>query len=143
MTAEDVARWIHEAQPRQRVAWTDVPESKRQQLIATAAVVLQRIRSSEVDRLNTARAALRDAGGICEGQPRYGYRKENGKITPDDREQQAIAIMRRRRREGAKLREICTELEGRGIRPRRGKKWHPNTVRRVLEYGNRPFDRAG
>ncbi|MEY9988574.1 hypothetical protein ABIE67_000606 [Streptomyces sp. V4I8] len=37
------------------------------------------------------------------------------------------------------LREICAVLEAEDIRPKRGERWHPETVRRMLANpGDRP-----
>ncbi|MEU5927094.1 recombinase family protein [Streptomyces antimycoticus] len=34
--------------------------------------------------------------------------------------------------DGLSLREIVAALEAEGIRPKRGERWHPETVRRML-----------
>lgn len=155
MSPDELARLFHETyeglapqfgyktRKRSRVSWEEVPDDNKALMVATAAVVLDRLRDERAQQSKKARDEIRAVGGICEGQARFGYRKENGKVTPNDDEQKAIALIRRRRREGATLRAICSELEARGIRPRRGQRWHPNQVRRVLSYGNRPVDRAG
>jgi site-specific DNA recombinase len=92
-------------------------------------------------RLSAGRAAAKERAGYCEGQPRYGFKREAGKLAPDADEQSAVAVITRLRGSTppTSYREVCRELERRDIRPRRGSKWHPNTVRRIASRGNRPY----
>lgn len=92
-----------------------------------------------VVRLRGGRDAAKRRRGHCEGQPRYGYSRRGGKVKPDRQEQEAVAIMKRSKGRGMSYREIAGELASRGIQPRRGRAWHPDTVRRILERGNKPF----
>ena len=54
------------------------------------------------------------------------------KIVVDHAEQETIRLARTMNRRGVKLSEIAKELTRRGRMPR-GKAWHPNTVKRILE----------
>lgn len=93
-----------------------------------------------VMRLRAGRDAKKRRKGVCEGQPAYGFAKERGVVLPRRDEQAAVDVIRRLRAQTppASYRAIAGELEQRGIAPRRGEKWHPNTVRRIHARGNRP-----
>lgn len=102
-------------------------------------------RAMIVWRLALGREAVRRAGGYAEGHPRYGYRaRRGGGLEPDPDEQRGVALIRRLRRQTppASWRAIAAELERAGIKPRKGGTWHPNTVRRIHAYGNKPFARS-
>ena len=72
------------------------------------------------------------------GQVPYGWRLAEGgrMLQKDEEEQKAIAVIKDRRGKGYSLRAICTELDQKGYRPA-GKRWHPQTVKRVLEHEKR------
>lgn len=91
-------------------------------------------------RLKAGRRAAKERKGYCEGQARYGFKRSDGSIRPDTSEQTGADLIRRLRntRPPTSYREICAELERRGIRPRRGQRWHPEAVRRIYRYGNKP-----
>lgn len=93
-------------------------------------------------RLSAGRNASKERLGYCEGQPRFGFRREKGgTIAPHPSEQEAVDVIRRLRggSHPASYRAICDELERKGLRPRRGRRWYPNTVRRIYARGNAPF----
>lgn len=90
-------------------------------------------------RMKLGRDAVRRQRGFCEGQPRYGFAKKDGKVEPRPDEQAVVAVIKKLRGEGRTLREICAELEARKLRPRRGQRWHPNSVRQILNHKNRPY----
>jgi hypothetical protein len=54
------------------------------------------------------------------------------KLIPDEREQVAINRIRELHARGASLRFIAAALDSDGHRPKRGTRWHPETVKRVL-----------
>ena len=67
----------------------------------------------------------------------YSYGEEvdaNGRrvVVQQDTEAEACRIMAELRKNGATLREICAELERRGIPTKRGGTWSPKVVRSVL-----------
>lgn len=56
---------------------------------------------------------------------------EDGKLVPNQAEQDAIHLARQLRQDGASLRTVAAVLTSRGFAPR-GKSWHPQTVSRML-----------
>jgi DNA invertase Pin-like site-specific DNA recombinase len=77
--------------------------------------------------------AKKAAGGFIGGRPLYGYRIQGGELVADETEQEVVKLVRRLQRSGSSLRELADELDGRGYRPRTGRAWHPNTVRRIAQ----------
>ena len=62
----------------------------------------------------------------------FGWRELEGKLVADAGEVLAIALMREWRAAGISLRAICAKLELADVRTRRGGKWKPETVRKIL-----------
>lgn len=102
-------------------------------------VVAQWERETTVERVREAAAHLKRTGhrynlGRAIG---YSYGEEvdaNGRrvVVQQDTEAEACRIMAELRKNGATLREICAELERRGIPTKRGGTWSPKVVRSVL-----------
>ena len=69
------------------------------------------------------------------GRPPYGWRLSNDGVNlePEEREQQVIAAARMLRTQGLSLRHIGTQLAERGLQQRNGARWHPQTVKLVLD----------
>jgi DNA invertase Pin-like site-specific DNA recombinase len=67
------------------------------------------------------------------GSPPYGYRVADGSLIPDPAEQAALVRIAELRASGATLREIARELESDGHKPKRGERWHPESLRRIVE----------
>jgi DNA invertase Pin-like site-specific DNA recombinase len=91
-------------------------------------------------RLRSGREAKKRRKGVCEGAAPYGFTKSGGIVLPQRDEQVGVDLIRRLRKKNppTPLRAIIDELDRQGIRPRRGAKWHPATVQRIVERGNRP-----
>jgi site-specific DNA recombinase len=72
------------------------------------------------------------------GQVPYGWHvAEDGRmLREDETEQKAIVVIKDLRGKGYSFRAICTELEQKGFQSA-GKRWHPQTVKRVLEHESR------
>jgi DNA invertase Pin-like site-specific DNA recombinase len=67
------------------------------------------------------------------GSPPYGYCIADGSLVPDPAEQAALVRIAELRASGATLREIARELDYTGHKPKRGQRWHPESVRRIVE----------
>jgi DNA invertase Pin-like site-specific DNA recombinase len=67
------------------------------------------------------------------GSPPYGYCIADGSLVPDPAEQAALVRIAELRASGATLREIARELDSNGHKPKRGERWHPESVRRIVE----------
>jgi DNA invertase Pin-like site-specific DNA recombinase len=79
-------------------------------------------------------AAIRSAArGTTRGSPPYGYRVEDGQLVPNPAEQAVLMRIAELRTAGASIREIARALEAEGHRAKRAKRWHPETVRRIVQ----------
>lgn len=81
----------------------------------------------------TAALRAKKARGERTGSVPYGYRlKADGrKLTPDQREQKVVTLVKKLRGQGQTLHAIGDELARRGHRPRGGAGWHPDTISRI------------
>jgi len=82
-----------------------------------------------------AALAVKRAKGQRVGSVPYGYRlaDDGTHLEPDEPEQRTVALVRRYRDKGLTLRAIGQRLHRKGILPRSGKRWHPQTVARIAE----------
>lgn len=86
-----------------------------------------------VKRLTEGRTAKGSKGGYAYGAPRYGQQSVDGELTADEIEEQHVQQMERwRDEEGLSIRAIVARLNEQGIPSKRGGKWHPTTVARLL-----------
>lgn len=85
--------------------------------------VAQFDRSITVLKLRGARERQRNRGERCEGQKPFGSRPS---------ELEAISRMRRLRQSGSLPVDIANELNQFGVPTRHGKRWHANSVARIL-----------
>jgi DNA invertase Pin-like site-specific DNA recombinase len=83
-------------------------------------------------RMAAGRWAKHNKGGFAFGAPRFGQRAVDRELTPDETEQLTIARMVGLRNEGKSLRAIVETLNSERHLPKRGGRWHVETVRRVL-----------
>lgn len=63
----------------------------------------------------------------------YGYVREGGQLIPLETEQKALSHMRQLRTRGWSLRRIATALEAAGVPTKQGTRWHPQTLKDILE----------
>ena len=87
-----------------------------------------------VARLRAGRKEKAAQGGYAYGAPPYGWRAVGGELVEQPAEQVGRARARELRAAGASFREICRRLEAEQISPRRGDRWHPEAVRRMLQH---------
>lgn len=66
------------------------------------------------------------------GSPRFGLRAEGRELVADPTELATIARIVELRDVGGTLRSITEQLNGEGMRAKRGGRWHTETVRRIL-----------
>jgi DNA invertase Pin-like site-specific DNA recombinase len=84
-------------------------------------------------RLEAGRSRKREKGGYAgHGSPAFGYRAESRTLVAEDDEQETVARIVTLAEEGRSLREIVATLEAEGRQPKRGARWYPQTVARVL-----------
>jgi DNA invertase Pin-like site-specific DNA recombinase len=79
-----------------------------------------------------AALAAKKARGERVGQVPIGSRAEGDRLVVDEREAEAVALVRELRAAGWTIRAIADELTARGV-PCRGERWHPTTVQRLVK----------
>lgn len=103
-------------------------------------VFAQLDRGMPVAKLRRGRRIKGEKGEYAYGAPPYGWQAHKKELTEEELEQAGRARARQLRDEDElSYREICAVLEAEDIRPKRGERWHPETVRRMLaNSGDRP-----
>jgi DNA invertase Pin-like site-specific DNA recombinase len=94
--------------------------------------VAQYERAVIVRRMQSGRAEKAARGGYAYGSPAFGQRVQDGELIPDEAESAVVARIRELGAQGASLRQIAERLDAEGSKPKRGDRWHAQTVRRVL-----------
>ncbi|MEV0137908.1 recombinase family protein [Streptomyces globisporus] len=96
-------------------------------------VFAQLDRGMTVAKLRRGRRIKGETGQYAYGAPPYGWAAHKKALTEEEAEQAGRARARQLRDEDElSLREIVAVLEAEGLRPKRGERWHPETVRRML-----------
>jgi len=87
------------------------------------------------ERTRAIQANLRREGRRISGYVPYGYQlaRDGRTLLPIPEEEEAIVMMATLRAQGETLQAICDVLTERGYQPKRGSKWHRNTVRAIIE----------
>jgi site-specific DNA recombinase len=85
------------------------------------------------ERTSTA-LAHKKAIGEHVGSPAFGFRVEGVELVAVDVEIAAIELVKKLRADGMTLQAVADELNARSIATKRGGRWHPTTVKNVLEY---------
>lgn len=84
-------------------------------------------------RLREGREAKGKQGGYAYGAPRFGQRSEDGVLVEHEEEREVEDRIRQwADEEGLGPRPICNRLNEEGVPAKRGGKWHPTTVARIL-----------
>ncbi|MFE9200415.1 recombinase family protein [Streptomyces albidoflavus] len=83
-------------------------------------------------RLRNGRKTKAAAGGYAYGAPAYGQRAEDKALTVDSNEAAVLDQMRTWQAQGVSIRAIADRLNTAGIPTKRGGRWHPTTVNRLL-----------
>ncbi|WP_244888743.1 recombinase family protein [Streptomyces purpureus] len=85
-------------------------------------------------RLRNGRAAKAEKGGYAYGSPQYGWASDKDKnLVEVDAEQAGRARAKELRAEGLSYEAIGQKLAEEGHKTKRGGKWHPATVARLLD----------
>jgi DNA invertase Pin-like site-specific DNA recombinase len=83
-------------------------------------------------RLRVGRELKHRGGGYAYGAPSIGYRAEAGQLVPDPSEQRILERVRELAASGASLRTIAATLTDEGYPTRRGGRWQPTQIARIL-----------
>lgn len=73
-------------------------------------------------------------GWKVEGQEMVQGKLRGGRFVEDEKEQYIIGQIKHLKHEGQSLQGIAAWLNGQGIVAKKGGKWHPATVKNVVEY---------
>lgn len=95
-------------------------------------VFAQLERSMIAARLRAGRRMKAERGGYAYGSPGFGYRALDGVLVEDPSEQACIARVRELHGEGQSLRAIAAALAVEGFKPKRGERWHPSAIARLV-----------
>ena len=104
----------------------DPDDPMRTAMRQMAGVFAELERRLVIKRLRNGRQTARAAGKHAEGAYPYGEHPEH------PHEAETVRRMRKLAAEGRSLREIASVLKAEGHRPRRGERFHPSTVARIL-----------
>lgn len=94
-------------------------------------------------RLRDGRQAKASNGGYAAGSPPFGWRADGGELVHDEAEQAIISRMVEMREGGASLRAIAQALDTEAVPAKRGGRWSPSAVSRVLDPSARERARVG
>lgn len=112
----------------------DDPDDPSRKLIRQVlGAVNEYERSMIALRLRSGRRRKAEQGGFAYGSPPFGYRAEGGELVPDPDEQVIVEKVRLMADADMSLRQIAEALNSAGHRPRRGQRWHPQTVSRMMQ----------
>jgi len=115
----------------------DPDDPMRTAIRQVMGVFAQLDRALIAKRMRNGRKAKAAIGGYAGyGSPAFGQHSVDKELVTDKREAKVIARMRELRSEGLSYRLIAAQLNAEGLESKRGGRWHPQTVQRVL-------DRAG
>jgi site-specific DNA recombinase len=90
-----------------------------------------------VVRRTTRALALKRSRGEPVGNPPYGYEwARKGVLRICKTEQSTIRLAQKLRRGGLSCREVASQLDERGIKPRSGRQWNPDVVRKIAGERN-------
>jgi DNA invertase Pin-like site-specific DNA recombinase len=83
-------------------------------------------------RLRRGKRRKAQRKGFIGGRPPFGSQVVDRELAPDAAEAAAAERIRVLRGEGRSLRQIAAVLTEEGFRPRRGDRWHPEVLRRIV-----------
>jgi DNA invertase Pin-like site-specific DNA recombinase len=97
----------------------------RRALVQIQGIFAELDKNMTVAKLSKARKRIRDKGKKCEGKKAFGFHSDK----PEEKQTLTLMLALSKHYSAA---WIALELNKRGIKPRSGKKWHPNSVARIL-----------
>jgi DNA invertase Pin-like site-specific DNA recombinase len=113
---------------------TDDPDDPSRQLVRQIlGAVAQFERSIIALRLRAGRAKKANDGGFAFGSPPYGWQAVDGELVSVPEEQGTLADIQAMRDAGKSYREVAAVLNAAGIKPRRGRAWHPGVLNRLVD----------
>lgn len=111
----------------------DPADPSRRLIRQILGAVAEYERSMIALRLRAGRRRKAEQGGYAgDGSPPFGWQAVDGALAPVEAEQRALHRIRDLHAGGHSLRSIADALQAEGHRPKRGDRWHPQTLARVL-----------
>jgi DNA invertase Pin-like site-specific DNA recombinase len=111
----------------------DPDDPMRTAMRQMAGVFAQLDRALVIKRLKGGRRTKSEQGGYAGyGSPAFGTHSVDKQLAADPAEQAAISRMVALRAGGASIRAVCATLNAESLPSKRGGRWHPQTVARVL-----------
>lgn len=114
------------------IATTPEPRGHHRQPAKVLGAVAEHERSMIALRLRSSPKRGAKDGGYAYGTPLFGFRVDDGELVPDEGERETLDRARELREAGASIREIAATLNEEDRSTKRGARWHPTTVARVL-----------
>jgi DNA invertase Pin-like site-specific DNA recombinase len=114
----------------------DVGDPSRKLIRQVLGAVAEYERSMIALRLRSGRARKAADGGFAYGSPPFGYQAIDGELVPIAEEQATLTRIRELRGAGQSYREIGATLNAEGVKPRRGRAWHPGILSRLIGRPN-------
>jgi DNA invertase Pin-like site-specific DNA recombinase len=118
----------------------DPGDPSRKMIRQVLGAVAEYERSMIALRLRSGRARKAEAGGFAYGAPPYGYEAVDGELAPVADEQTTLTRIRRLHYDGKSFRIIAEALNAEGVKPRRGRAWHPGVLVRLIDRPNGASD---
>ena len=110
----------------------DPDDPMRTAMRQMAGVFAQLDRSLITKRLRDGRRLKAERGGFAYGAPPLGMRAVGGELVADADETATVERIRQLHSDGRSLREITAVLNTEGHATKRGGRWHPETLRRIV-----------
>lgn len=110
----------------------DPDDPMRTAMRQMAGVFAELERAMLVKRLRDARKHKASLGGHAVGGSPFGFRPGDWSLEEDPTEQETLALIKRLHTEGRNASEIARHLNDRGLLSKRGGRWHPTSVRRIV-----------
>jgi DNA invertase Pin-like site-specific DNA recombinase len=112
----------------------DPDDPMRTAMRKMAGVMYELDRRLVVARLRRGRRLKAERGGFA-GGVRYGFTTERKQLVPDQAEREVTRRIHLLHRGGLSIRKIADQLNAEQVPAKRGGRWHPTTVARVLHRG--------
>lgn len=111
----------------------DDPDDPSRRLIRQVLGAVSEYERSMISlRLKAGQARKRENGGYAAGAPPYGYIAQGRALVEHPQEQEVLSRIAQMKREGLSLRGMADALTAEGFRPRRGARWHPESLNLIV-----------
>ena len=110
----------------------DPGDPSRKMIRQVLGAVAEYERSMIALRLHSGRARKAQRGGFAYGGPPYGYAALDGELVEVADEQATLSRIREMYNEGKSYRAMAETLTAEGVKPRRGRAWHPGVLTRLV-----------